>query len=459
MRPSATVMAFKDLHLDGNIIPMAWFKHLKYDNGKPDLNAIMILSDLVYWYRPTPVRDEPTGQVSGYRQKFKHDLLQKSYQSYVDLFGLSKGQVTDALGRLEAQGLVKRVFRHLETPRGTLPNVLFIDLNPDNIQQLSQSSRDLPIHPEISPDLSRDVSGSIGGYLPTDPETNTEITTKSTTKTLSTRAQRAQQMMEIWNQTFEAHPPVQLTSLRQTKLLLVLAASFNNALPEWQQFCDHIRHSPFLQGKGPRGWRATLDWCLEEPNLTKILEGNYQNNAADPPQVLSREETHQRAQVHLQSLADPQHYQLGVALCAALTPSIYNHWFHGMRLEHRDGVRIRLSFPTRFIRDYVEINYFSTLQQVVQPLYPGPQHLTLTVQTPSLENENLEIDNFEAKTMKEPLLFRVKNRSDRDLNSQSTSSVEEVSRLPSGSDASSPDPPWASTTSARPRIYLLKQPL
>lgn len=54
---------------------MEWFSRITFDNGRPDTNAILILSDIVYWYRPTVIRDERTGMVTGYRKKLKADLL------------------------------------------------------------------------------------------------------------------------------------------------------------------------------------------------------------------------------------------------------------------------------------------------------------------------------------------------------------------------------------------------
>src|SRR4051812_27257093 len=100
---------FKDFPPESTVIPLDWFTHLTFKNGKPDLAAILILADIVYWHRSAPVYDE-TGMVVGYRKRFKSDLLQKSYSHYATLFGLSKRQVTDAIIRLERQGLIKRVF-------------------------------------------------------------------------------------------------------------------------------------------------------------------------------------------------------------------------------------------------------------------------------------------------------------------------------------------------------------
>ncbi len=51
------------LNITGNVIPVKWCHTIRYPNGKPNLNAIMILSDIVYWYRPREIRDERTGSV------------------------------------------------------------------------------------------------------------------------------------------------------------------------------------------------------------------------------------------------------------------------------------------------------------------------------------------------------------------------------------------------------------
>ena len=74
----------------GNYIPLSWHKTITRENGKPYPTAIMILSDIVYWYRPREVRDESTGLVVRAEKKFKADFLQRSYQQLADLFGYSK---------------------------------------------------------------------------------------------------------------------------------------------------------------------------------------------------------------------------------------------------------------------------------------------------------------------------------------------------------------------------------
>ena len=88
------VLEMKNLNIEGNVIDNGWIENLRYDNGKPNMNAIMILSEIVYWYKPTLVRDEITGEVKGYKKKFKADKLQKSYEALGDRIGITKRQAT-----------------------------------------------------------------------------------------------------------------------------------------------------------------------------------------------------------------------------------------------------------------------------------------------------------------------------------------------------------------------------
>jgi len=44
----------------------------------------------------------------------------------------------------------------------------------------------------------------------------------------------------------------------------------------WRQFFEYIRdHCPLLIGEGNRGWKANLDWILQQKHFIKILEGVY----------------------------------------------------------------------------------------------------------------------------------------------------------------------------------------
>lgn len=150
-----TVDAMGQFAFTGNVIPMNWYHTICRDNGKPHLLAITILSDIVYWYRPTEVRDERTGQIVGWRKKFSGNLLQKSYAQYESLFGESKRSVKAAIDLLIELGVVYRHFKDIKlTPNGPveidkktedgsdgneqrLYNVMFLDINIRRLVELT----------------------------------------------------------------------------------------------------------------------------------------------------------------------------------------------------------------------------------------------------------------------------------------------------------------------------------
>lgn len=141
--PTPTVLAIGQINFEGNIIPPSWFHHLKIAPARsgtkplPDLVGIVILSDIIYWYRPVEVRDETTGQVLGYRRKFKGDKLQRSYPQWAELFGLTEKQVMDAVHRLRAEGVVQTELRTVTIGQRRASNVLFVEPVPEKVKEIT----------------------------------------------------------------------------------------------------------------------------------------------------------------------------------------------------------------------------------------------------------------------------------------------------------------------------------
>lgn len=132
-----TVAAIGQLHFEGNIIPHTWYKAIAFPNGKADVNAILILAEIIYWYRPTVELDESTGEVISVRKKFRDDKLQRHYQAFADKFGLTVRQCKDAVARLVAAGFIHRELRTVETPQGKIGNVPYFEPVVDAIQRIS----------------------------------------------------------------------------------------------------------------------------------------------------------------------------------------------------------------------------------------------------------------------------------------------------------------------------------
>lgn len=131
------VDAIGQLHFEGNIIPHTWYKAIVFPNGKTDLNAIVILAEIVYWYRPTVEHDEATGRIISVRKKFRDDMLQRHYRAFADQFGLTVRQCRDAVARLIDGGFIRRELRTVETPQGKMGNVPYFEPVVEVIQRIS----------------------------------------------------------------------------------------------------------------------------------------------------------------------------------------------------------------------------------------------------------------------------------------------------------------------------------
>lgn len=169
------VDAMGSINISGNIILAIWYKTITKENGKPYLLAIVILADIVYWYRPSEVRNQGTGHILGWKKKFSEDILRQSYQYYADLFGESKKTVKTAMDKLERLQVIRREFRTVSYGDGLVcNNLMYVELKPDMLYRLT--------FPEEIPAMNgennsyADVSDvKMGGRLPTKSDTPIEI--------------------------------------------------------------------------------------------------------------------------------------------------------------------------------------------------------------------------------------------------------------------------------------------
>lgn len=178
------------LNFKGNVVDHEWFNYITFSNGKPHIVAIMVLSEIVYWYRPTVIRDEIDGKVN-YKKKFKADKLQKNYQQLADTFGFTKLQVKRACDLLTDMLLIKIEFRTINADGKILNNVMFVEPVPTEIkkissmyQQIEEGLGYLEVNRVVS-SKSRPSSLTSKGSPNFKVKTNTEITTKITTENVS----------------------------------------------------------------------------------------------------------------------------------------------------------------------------------------------------------------------------------------------------------------------------------
>ena len=184
------VERFQELSFSGDIIPHQWYETpvLRRTNGKANLNAMIILANICYWYRPKTEIDEETNHVIGINQRFEHDKLRMYYQQWADKFGLSKRQVRDAVAFLKKKGLIRVDLRTVTYADGNrVSNVPHIEpifnavkaITIANTKDKAPLPRSNGIPPSNKSNRSTDATA---GLLLSNVEHKSEITDKTTNK-------------------------------------------------------------------------------------------------------------------------------------------------------------------------------------------------------------------------------------------------------------------------------------
>jgi hypothetical protein len=144
----ATVGEIGKIHFEGNIIPHQWYQHVTLESGKPDLPAIIILAEIIYWYRPYQTLTK--GGKPLLRKHFDGDMFQCTAAYFEAKFGLTKDQIRKALKRLEDAGYIRREYRDVIQQGILRNNIMFIEPVPLAILAITHPS----VGPEVTPPLS-----------------------------------------------------------------------------------------------------------------------------------------------------------------------------------------------------------------------------------------------------------------------------------------------------------------
>ena len=170
-----------------NSIPDAWYQNLRRQKTNT-LNplAVLVLWDLMYWYKWTEIKDESSGLVVGYKKKFKADLLQRSYSAIANKFGVTKRVAMETIMFLEELGVVKKECRTITVGEQKIGNVLFIALVPEKIAEISEFKT---LECNTSYAETEDLLRSDVIAITSESNTNTIISTDNSTTTSTTPTQ------------------------------------------------------------------------------------------------------------------------------------------------------------------------------------------------------------------------------------------------------------------------------
>ncbi|PEQ75121.1 DNA replication protein DnaD [Bacillus cereus] len=248
------VMKIARINLRGNTMDQGWFKHLTLDNGKPYMVAITILSEIFYWYKPTEIQDEKTNEIR-YKQKFKADKLQKSYQQLADSFGFTKRQVLEACKYLLKKKLITIEFRTIIVNGTRLNNVMHVEPIVENIQKISILYQDpITLESDTLPHYKEGGSHTKKGEAPTlERGTNTEITTENTTK-ITTNKKTSRLKFETCD-----------TNAAKYLFELIKGNNPKQKEPNFESWANEFRLLRERDNRELQDIKDVIDWCQADP--------------------------------------------------------------------------------------------------------------------------------------------------------------------------------------------------
>ena len=88
-----------------------------------------------------------------------------------------------------------------------------------------------------------------------------------------------EQILELFNTTCKSL--AQAKYLTKSRREAIEAAVAKYSLAQITECFQTAESSLFLTGSNERKWKATFDWLIQEDNIAKVLEGNFNNDTVN----------------------------------------------------------------------------------------------------------------------------------------------------------------------------------
>lgn len=161
----------------------------------------------------------------------------------------------------------------------------------------------------------------------------------------------AQDMLAIWNHTFEKN----LASMSKQLAPLLVAAykhKFGADMQKWKQYCLTVASSPYLTGEK---FNLSLLWALKYTTIDRV-----NNREFGVKEMITSTYSKADAMIHIENVKEPEICkELREKLLTAYGEKVYKDWFEELHFE-LIGNDICFKAKNNFINDYVK-NKFGDL--------------------------------------------------------------------------------------------------
>ena len=112
-------------------------------------------------------------------------------------------------------------------------------------------------------------------------DTDTDTDTETDTDTDTEINNNYQLIADMYNNTCVSFP--RLTKLSDNRKKAIKARLKKYSLDEIKRVFELAEQSDFLKGNNNRNWSASFDWLMNDTNMAKVLDGNYNNRTRSSP--------------------------------------------------------------------------------------------------------------------------------------------------------------------------------
>lgn len=93
------------------------------------------------------------------------------------------------------------------------------------------------------------------------------------------RNSRSQELVDLFNSICVSLPQVTVLSTRRERTINTMLKEFT--VEQFTTVFKKAEASKFLTGRNGKAWRANFDWLINASNFVKVLDGNYDDRAAN----------------------------------------------------------------------------------------------------------------------------------------------------------------------------------
>jgi DNA-binding MarR family transcriptional regulator len=197
------------------------------------------------------------------------------------IFRMKEATVTMAIQTFEQFGMIETVDGVITIPNWGKHQTLDAYEQKKKRDRLYQQERRKKQRLLVSCGKSSDTSSDSSSDVAVSEEDKEKDKEKDLDKRIIKGGSKEQceQVVKMFNSLCPSLPSIR--TLSKTRISKLSSLFDTYSIDDFKELFELAEASDFLKGKNKKNWTATFDWLIDDSNIPKVLEGNYDNQSED----------------------------------------------------------------------------------------------------------------------------------------------------------------------------------